>query len=132
MRSTSFVVAVLVGCGASSANIPRTRMTAKDIVENSSPAIVRIEAGDTKVGTGFIVDKTGLIATNLHVIAGESDIKVRLYKDQTEYPVITIAGVDRDHDLALVRIKPKKALVTVQLGDSSAVSAGDQVVAIGN
>ena len=107
-------------------------MTAKDIVETSSPAIVRIEAGDNKVGTGFIVDKTGLIATNLHVIAGETDIKVRLYKDPTEYQVMSVAGVDKGHDLALVRIAPKHQLSTVKLGDSSVVSAGDQVVAIGN
>ena len=106
MRSTSLVLAVLVGCGGSTANVPRQRMTAKDIVDASSPAIVRIEAGDSKVGTGFIVDKTGLIATNLHVIAGESEIKVRLFKDQTDYPAVSIAGVDQRHDLAVLRIKP--------------------------
>src|ERR1051325_2837498 len=113
MRSASVILAVLVGCGSTASNVPRTRMTAKDIVEVSSPAIVRIEAGDNKVGTGFIVDKTGLIATNLHVVAGETDIKVRLYKDPTEYPAMYVAGYDKGHDLALVRIKPKKDLPTV-------------------
>jgi hypothetical protein len=43
-----------------------------------------------------------------------------------------IAGLDKGHDLALLRIKPKKALPILRLGDSSAVSAGDRVYAIGN
>jgi len=107
-------------------------MSAREIVDASSPAIVRVEAGDDRVGTGFILDRTGLIATNLHVIEGESAIKVRLYKDQGEYPVISIAGVDRGHDLALMWIHPKASLPTVKLGDSNVVSAGDKIYAIGN
>jgi hypothetical protein len=106
-------------------------MTAKDIVQRSSPAIVRIEAGSEKVGTGFIVDKSGIVATNLHVVAGESAIKVRLY-DGTQYPVMQIAGLDPARDLALLRIRPPRELPTLKLGDSDAVSAGDQIVAIGN
>ena len=111
------------------------RMTAKDIVAQSTDAIVRIEAGDgstgEKVGTGFILDKSGLIATNLHVIAGSSEIKVKLH-DGTPYKVMQIAGVDPGRDLAILRIKPAKALKTVRLGDSEQMSAGDQIVAIGN
>jgi hypothetical protein len=106
-------------------------MSAKDIVQRSSPAIVRIEAGVDKIGTGFIVDKTGVVATNLHVVAGESTIKVKLY-DGTQYQVAQIAGLDPGRDLALLRITPKKLLPTLQLGDSDAMSAGDQIVAIGN
>jgi len=106
-------------------------MTAKDIVQRSSPAIVRIEAGNDKIGTGFILDKVGIVATNLHVVAGESQIRIRLY-DGTQYPVMQIAGFDPARDLALLRIKPSKDLPTLKLGDSDAVSAGDQIVAIGN
>ncbi len=112
-------------------NTPRTRLTAKDIVQRSSPAIVRIEAGGDKVGTGFIVDKAGIVATNLHVVAGESLIRVRLH-DGTQYAVMQITGVDPGRDLALLRIRPTADLPTLKLGDSDAVSAGDQIVAIGN
>ncbi len=110
------------------------RMTAKEIVQQSTDAIVRIEAGDKdgeKVGTGFVLDKSGLIATNLHVVAGSSQIKVKLH-DGTPYDVMQIAGVDAGRDLAVLRIKPKKDLKTVRLGDSEQMSAGDQIVAIGN
>ncbi|MBA3465031.1 MAG: serine protease, partial [Deltaproteobacteria bacterium] len=137
MRGSRLLVLVsaAAACGPSSSpNSPRMRMTAKDIVAQSSDAIVRIEAGDgtgEKVGTGFIIDKSGLIATNLHVIAGSSEIKVKLH-DGTPYKVLQIAGVDPGRDLAILRIKPVKALKTVRLGDSEQMSAGDQIVAIGN
>jgi hypothetical protein len=125
------VMALGCSCGSTTANTPRGRMTAKDIVQHSSPAIVRIEAGSDKVGTGFILDKTGIVATNLHVVAGESAIRIRLY-DGSQYPVMQIAGLDPGRDLALLRIAPTKELPTLQLGDSDTVSAGDQIVAIGN
>jgi hypothetical protein len=125
------VMALACSCGSTTSNTPRGRMTAKDIVQHSSPAIVRIEAGHDKVGTGFILDKTGIVATNLHVVAGESAIKIRLY-DGSQYPVMQIAGLDPVRDLALLRIAPTRELPTLKLGDSDAVSAGDQIVAIGN
>ncbi len=131
MRSALFVT-VLVACGGSAANAPHVRMSAREIVDASSPAVVRVEAGNDRVGTGFILDRSGLIATNLHVIEGESTIKVKLYKDGGEYQVVSIAGVDRGHDLALMRIKPRGSLPVVKLGDSNVVSAGDRIYAIGN
>ena len=131
MRSSLLAVLAVSACGGSSANQRHTQ-TPREIVDESSPAIVRVEAGEDRVGTGFILDRTGLIATNLHVIEGESTIKVKLYKDQGEYPVVSIAGVDRGHDLALMRITPRGKLPIVKLGDSSGVSAGDRIYAIGN
>jgi serine protease Do len=128
------VVAALTvasSCGGATSGGPRPRLTAKDIVQRASPAIVRIEAGREKVGTGFIVDKGGIVVTNLHVVAGESAIKVRLY-DGTQYQVMQIAGLDPARDLALLKIVAPKELPTLKLGDSDAVSAGDQIVAIGN
>lgn len=129
-------VMALVGSCAGTAsetspNGPRARLTAKDIVQRASPAIVRIEAGTEKLGTGFIVDKAGVVATNLHVVAGESAIRVRM-QDGTQYQVDQVVGVDPDRDLALLRIKPTKDLPTLRLGDSDAMTAGDQIVAIGN
>ncbi len=127
------VVLALAACGSSApkqAAAPRP-LTPKDIVQRSSPAIVRIEAGTEKVGTGFILDKVGLIATNLHVIAGESVIKVRLY-DGSQYAVLQVAGLDPERDLAVLRIQPNKELPILKLGDSDAVTAGDQIVTIGN
>jgi S1-C subfamily serine protease len=117
-------------------------MSAKDIVKQSSPAIVRIESGEVEgpdhklhargIGTGFIVDKSGMIATNLHVICcGQSAIRV-VMNDESKPRVLAVVGLDPSHDLALLRIEAKKPLPTLKLGDSTTMSAGDQVFAIGN
>ena len=136
MRSSLLVVLVL-GCGSAAHPTSHVRMTAREIVDASSPAIVRVEVGgeggNSRIGTGFIVGPSGLIATNLHVIEGEAQISVKLYKDEAAYPVVSIAGVDTEHDLALMWIQPPhKTLPTVRLGDSNIMSAGDKIYAIGN
>jgi hypothetical protein len=140
MRRLTLVAVVLVSSCGGGANATKDQvagangkrvLTPKDIMDRSTAAIVRIEAGGDKVGTGFILDKNGLVATNLHVVAGEKSIQVRLH-DGTQYPVTTIAGVDGDRDLALLQIKPARPLPILTLGDSNLMSAGDKVVAIGN
>ena len=134
MRRSALVLiaALAVSCGTGGQQHPQTRLSPREIIDSSSPAIVRIEAGEAKVGTGFIIDGTGLIATNLHVIEGESKVRVKLYKDPVDYPAVVVTAVDKGHDLALIRIQPKKRLPVLRLGDSSAMSAGDRVYAIGN
>lgn len=138
MRRWLTLASLTVACGAPAAKTPspgsHVRMTAKDIVKESSPAIVRIESGEGRregVGTGFVVDKSGVIATNLHVIAGESKITVKM-SDNSTPPVVAIVGIDPGHDLALLRVSAGKPLPVIRLGDSSAMVAGDQVIAIGN
>ena len=131
------VVAILplVSACAGKLSSTRTQLSETDIAKRSKPAIVRIEAGDRaeKIGTGFILDKTGVVATNLHVVVGESAIQIKL-SDGSQYPVTQVDGLDPERDLALLQIQPQpgKDLPTLQLGDSSAMSAGDKVVAIGN
>lgn len=133
------LLGVLAACGGGSTvkgptNPPKASLTPKEIATQSNPAIVYIDVGDGEqrgAGTGFIIDKTGLVATNFHVVAGFNSIKVKLFGGET-YQVEHVAGIDPGRDLALLRIKPAKALPTVRLGDSAQISAGDQVVAIGN
>jgi len=134
MRGTLLLVVMLSSaCSGSAKNTPGSKnapLTAKDIVQRSSPAIVRVEAGDG-TGTGFIIEKWGLVATNLHVVRGKKEIRIKLHGGEV-YPVMQIAGVDPGRDLALLRIRPTKALPVLRLGDSDAMVAGDQIVAIGN
>ncbi|HEY4175988.1 MAG TPA: trypsin-like peptidase domain-containing protein [Kofleriaceae bacterium] len=125
---------LLSACGGKSdseAHSPRMRLTPKDVVQQSSDGVVRVQSGENKVGSGFILDKSGLVATNLHVVVGEKSVKVKLH-DGSLLDVVEIAGYDPVHDLALLRIKPQKPLVALRLGDSQQVTAGDQVTAIGN
>lgn len=111
--------------------VAQPKLTPKDIVKRSTAAIVRVEAGSDKVGTGFVVDASGLVVTNLHVVAGEAKIIVRL-SDNTSLPVLRIAAVDPERDLVLLDVDPARPLPTLTLGDSDAMSAGDAITAIGN
>ncbi|MEO8703293.1 MAG: S1C family serine protease [Kofleriaceae bacterium] len=133
MRRDLAVLVLLAACSGPKTG-PKKPLTAKDIVALSSPAIVFVEVGEgenRQSGTGFVLHKSGLIATNFHVVRGNKQIKVKLFGGET-FPVTQIAGVDPGRDLAVLRIQPGKALPTLQLGDSAAMSAGDQVIAIGN
>ena len=82
-------------------------------------------------GTGFVWDKSGLIVTNFHVIAGAHRLTVTL-NDQQDYEAQVI-GVAPEKDLAVLRIEnPPQHMQSLPLGDSSELSVGRKVLAIGN
>ncbi|MCP4627557.1 MAG: DegQ family serine endoprotease [bacterium] len=80
-------------------------------------------------GSGFIIDKTGYIVTNNHVVEGADSIKVIL-KDKTEYDA-EIIGRDPVTDIALIKVKAEGNLATVPLGSSDNLKVGEWVAAIG-
>ncbi len=84
----------------------------------------------SSLGSGFIIDPSGLIVTNYHVIAGSDEINVKL-SDNTEFPA-RIIGRDPKTDLALIKIETDDELPFVSFGDSSKARVGDVVIAIGN
>ena len=82
-------------------------------------------------GSGFIVDPTGLVLTNNHVVEGAVIIRVRL-EDGRAFDA-DVLGRDPLTDLALIRLRGKPTnLPVVKLGDSAAMRVGDFAVAIGN
>ena len=82
------------------------------------------------VGSGFIIDASGYIVTNNHVVDGADKISVTL-ADGTSFDAKVI-GTDKKTDLALVKIDAGKSLPFVQFGDSDKARIGDWVVAIGD
>ena len=84
----------------------------------------------TSLGSGFIIDASGYIVTNNHVIDDARDIEVTL-TDGSEYPA-TLVGTDPKTDLALLKVESKKSLPYVSFGDSDTVRIGDWVMAVGN
>jgi serine protease Do len=84
----------------------------------------------TYVGSGFVIDPSGLIVTNYHVVEDAFDIAVTL-SDGTTLPG-SLLHASRLADLAVVQIKPDHSLAPVQWGDSTKLNLGDQVFAIGN
>ena len=85
----------------------------------------------TSLGSGFVIDPSGLIVTNNHVIQGGSEIQVSFH-DGTTLKVTKVLGRDPKTDLALLKVEPKKPLTAVTFGNSSVLRVGDWVMAIGN
>jgi serine protease Do len=82
------------------------------------------------LGTGFIVDKSGYIVTNHHVVDKATKIMVRL-EDKSEFQG-KLVGSDDDTDLAVIKIEAGRDLPVAKLGNSDGVKVGDWVLAIGS
>ncbi len=83
-------------------------------------------------GSGFVVDPSGEILTNHHVVAGADRIWVRFAGEEREYTA-ELAGSDPLTDLALLRIDPgERTLTHLAFGESRGLAVGDWVVAVGN
>ena len=82
------------------------------------------------LGSGVIVDGSGLVVTNFHVIEGMTDVKVAL-SDKREFAAEIVLR-DPHADLAVLRLKGGKDFPTMDMGDSDAVEIGDFIIAIGN
>jgi len=98
-----------------------------------SPAVVEIVgqlAQGTALGSGIIVDKNGSIITNHHVVDGVSTLQVVL-SDGRSVPA-QLVGSDAANDLAVLRIQPYAGMTVATLGDSSKLTIGQEVLAIGN
>ena len=84
----------------------------------------------TSLGSGFIVDTSGIVVTNNHVIADADEINV-IMNDGTKIKA-DLVGVDKKTDLAVLKFKPSKPLIAVKFGDSDKLRLGEWVIAIGN
>ena len=82
------------------------------------------------LGSGVIVDASGLVVTNHHVIEGMTEVKIAL-SDKREFEAEIILR-DQKSDLAVLKLKGSGPFPVVELGDSDALEVGDVVLAIGN
>jgi serine protease Do len=82
------------------------------------------------LGSGFIVDPSGFVVTNNHVVRNGKDIKVTL-QDGTTLPA-KVVGTDPVADLAVLKIEAGHPLPSVEFGDSSKARVGDWVLSVGN
>jgi len=82
------------------------------------------------LGSGVIVDPSGLVVTNYHVIEGMTDVKVAL-SDRREFPAKVVLR-DQHTDLAVLKIEASERFPVLEMGDSDAIEVGDIVLAIGN
>ena len=82
------------------------------------------------MGSGFVIDKSGYIVTNNHVVEGGKKITVK-FPDGREFDA-HLVGTDKDTDIALLKVKANGPLPAVQFGDDRQVRVGDWVIAVGN
>ncbi len=95
--------------------------------ENQGPGQQR---RGNSLGSGFVIDPSGIVVTNNHVIGEANDITVN-FNDGTKLKA-EVVGRDPKTDIAVLRVKPDKPLKAVRFGDDQAARVGDWVVAIGN
>jgi S1-C subfamily serine protease len=122
--------------GATSASGPLVAGQADAIAAAVDPGIVDVNTtlgyrGGAGAGTGMILTTSGAILTNNHVVEGATSITVTLVDTGRTYPA-TVVGTDATHDVAVIQIHGVSGLKPIPMGDSSAVTVGDGVVAIGN
>jgi S1-C subfamily serine protease len=120
-------------------------LSVNEIYERAASGVVRINATDNStsgstdpfggqnsaLGSGFVIDKTGHIVTNYHVVRDAGQVTVSFSNRDTVRA--TVVGTDPSTDLAVLRVDTAaSALTPLPMGNSDAVRVGDPVVAIGN
>lgn len=110
-----------------------------DVVALVANSVVEITTSETLrnglvyesgAGSGVIVNESGVIITNNHVVAGGTNISVRLTNGNV-YEAKFVAA-DSDSDIAILKISPKEQLTAAHCGDSDKLVVGEEVLAIGN
>jgi putative serine protease PepD len=138
--STATVTTASTGAAVASSDL-----TVGQVARAATSSVVEVDAttsaGDSPFpygnrsasaeGTGFVYDTKGDIVTNQHVVDGASSVKVK-FSDGSTYTA-TVVGTDAATDIAVLHVNaPSSKLKPLALADSSKVSVGDGVVAIGN
>jgi len=111
----------------------------RDLVKQIGEAVVQVRT-PSGLGSGFFINADGYLITNFHVIEGETEISVEVYRqtngllDRETYKRVRIVAINKFHDLALLHIEDKNApkFKFVTLGSSDALAVGDSVFAIGS
>jgi serine protease Do len=98
--------------------------------QNGSPGGDQPSRRVNSLGSGFIIDPSGLVVTNNHVISDADEVTVIL--NNGENLKAEVVGRDKKTDLALLRVKSDKPLKAVKFGDSDKLRLGEWVIAIGN
>jgi S1-C subfamily serine protease len=112
--------------------------TTKSVVKKVGPGIVDVistpsyQPGGTLEGTGMILNSSGLVLTNNHVVEGTSHEVAKIANSPGQQYNVTVLGTDDADDIALLQLDGAKGLKPVPLGNSDEVKMGQAVVALGN
>jgi putative serine protease PepD len=143
--SSNHPVTVVASVPAQPAAVQTTTTSLTQLYKNAAPGVVDITVtqnaasgipgfGDQSAqaeGSGFVLDKSGHIITNQHVVTGASSIKVRFQNGRTAKA--TVVGTDASTDVAVIKVDVDASLLhPLPLGDSSTLQVGQDVAAIGS
>lgn len=112
----------------------RSALEPAALFEAWAPSVVSIKVDTvygSGMGTGFVIDSRGTIATNHHVVDDAKSIRVKLF-DGTEVEEVSMLESNPEQDLALIRVRTDIELQPVALGSSDKVTVGEPVIVIGN
>lgn len=116
---------------SSTVTLPQTQQ--ETAIAKIEPSVVELMVTSTQgqqIGSGVIIDSKGDIVTNNHVVDGGQTIQVVLSDGRKEQA--QLIGTKAADDLAVVRIQPFSGMVVAQIGDSSKLVVGQDVLAVGN
>jgi putative serine protease PepD len=160
LGSAITAAAMVAGNGGSTSSLARQQglvtlggaknMSASEIYDRTGPSVVYIKARSVQPGTGgtafdsatgsefnlstgsgFVIDDNGRVLTNAHVVTGATALEVTFPDGPTV--AAHVLGKDEQTDIAVLAIDPSRLeLRPLELGDSSSVRRGEQVVAVGN
>ena len=107
----------------------------RKVYTRDGPGVVSLDVASTEMGpaggSGFVIDDSGYIVTNQHVVANADSVSVRFASGARESA--EVVGEDPSTDVAVVKVEASKSVLKpLTLGDSSKAQVGDPVVAIGN
>ncbi len=109
----------------------------QSLIQRVAPSIVTIrvkdrDGGQLSIGTGFVVDKSGLIATNYHVLTEGREISVELWPRKS-LKVLAVEATEVADDLAIIRVEPPiEGLSALPMADDEAIQQGISVLAFGH
>ncbi|HMD94299.1 MAG TPA: trypsin-like peptidase domain-containing protein [Trebonia sp.] len=118
------------------ASAPPLAKNQQDIASRVQPGVVIINTtlqydSEAAAGTGMVVNPSGLVLTNNHVIEDSTSITATVPATGKTYTA-RVLGYDKTGDIALVQLQGASGLATVPIGNSSPAKAGETVVALGN
>jgi S1-C subfamily serine protease len=121
--------------GPTSRPPPQSPLSAEELFARASPAVVQVVIQDRSghtigSGSGFLLDKNGLVATNYHVIEKAHTAHL-LLADKTKLPVLGVAALDEEADIAIIQVKGRVDAHPLELAGND-LSVGAKVYAIGN
>jgi S1-C subfamily serine protease len=125
----SLGVCPAISAAQTSAESRPVQLTAGEVFARASASVVTIITPSAQ-GSGVLIDTTGIVVTNFHVIRNETTATVRLASGEA-YDDIRVVDVDPRRDLAVLKIKGG-GFRSVQLGDSDKLEVGDPVYTIGS